>query len=205
MPLGHGEGADERDWAALYQRAYDWLRRHHPRSPADYGDMAQQAVLKVLVAYQKGNAPRAERQFDGWFAQLIQNVVIDRERAESGRQKQGKRTFVSWQEERDAPDTRSEAQRDRVESQHDVQALLVPLPPGVVRGAFILSAGYEFTSQELAFVFGVADSTVRGWMTSAREKLRDAGGLATPRASTPRAAASPPPRSRGRTRRTPGG
>jgi len=81
-------------WEEVYQRAYRLLQFEFARGwqPADWEDMAQEAVLKVITALAK-EAVDVSR-FDVWFVTVVKNVARDRYRTEVGRD--GKREYLPW-------------------------------------------------------------------------------------------------------------
>lgn len=185
MQSRHSEGPGEPapsgipSWEEVRQRAYRLLQSRFTRGwqPADWEDMAQEAVLKVITALAK-EAVDVSR-FDAWFYTVVQNVALDRHRREAGRD--GTRVYRSWEAERDnrldAQDAQDE-QRWRAQAQErdnrlDAQGLFVTLC-GLDRIVVELTYWYDLTSDEIADVLGegVSASTVRTWHSNALRKLR---------------------------------
>jgi RNA polymerase sigma factor (sigma-70 family) len=158
-------------WEEVYQRAYRLLQFEFARGwqPADWEDMAQEAVIKVITALAK-EAVDVSR-FDVWFVTVIKNVARDRYRTEVGRD--GKREYLPWQDDHESEDARWEEGLTSVLANCDVQALLVMLPPRE-RTVVELTYWYDLTSNEVADVLGggVSASAVRTWHRNALRTLR---------------------------------
>jgi RNA polymerase sigma factor (sigma-70 family) len=138
-------------WEEVYQRAYRLLQFEFARGwqPADWEDMAQETVLKVITALAKEAVDGS--RFDVWFVTVVKNVARDRYRAEVGRD--GKREYLPWQGDHESEDARREEGRTPVLANCDVQALLVMLPP-CERTVVELTYWYDLTSNEVADVLG---------------------------------------------------
>jgi RNA polymerase sigma factor (sigma-70 family) len=178
MPSGHDAGGQQSTpvsgtfaWEAVWERAYRLLQSGPARGwqPADWEDMAQDAVCKAIIALQAGTVD--ESQFEQWFATLVRNVARDHWRSRYGRS--GARAQLSWQEAPEPEDTRQPAAFDRILAQYDVQSLLErtrSLRPHE-RTALELWYWYGCSDEDIAAVLGARASTVRGWLRSARDKL----------------------------------
>lgn len=196
MQLHHGEAPAEAEperglpsWDKIvqsaYQRAYTWLRSGYARGwqPADWEDMAQEAVCRVLKEIATGKVERQRFAVEGWFRTVVRNVAIDRQRKHAGRR--GGREFLPEDKIETLTDERTEAQLNHVLAKLDVQALLED--PTVLQEhervvlelRFGLRYGYELSSREIAEVLGMdSDSTVRTWLKNALRKLQEHYGEA---------------------------
>lgn len=186
MSLHHGGAPAEEEpmhgipsWEEMWWRAYNVLGARHARGwqPADWEEMAQEAVLKAIKAIAFGRVD--ERQFDAWFDRVVQNVAIDRQRARSGRQ--GEREVLPIASVDALEDERAAAQLNSVLAQLDVQASLAD--PTLLRPhereVIELMFWYGLSSNEVAEVLGVdSASTIRTWRRNALRKLREHSGEA---------------------------
>lgn len=158
-------------WEELWQRAYRLLQSRFARGwqPADWEDMAQEAVFKVIVALAAETVDVS--RFEAWFRTVVRNIAYDRYRTEHGRE--GDRSPVAWQDDDNSEDTRLAAAFTQTLANRDVQALLDVLPPHE-RLEVELAYLYELTSTEIAQVLGegVSASTVRTHLRNALRKLR---------------------------------
>lgn len=158
-------------WEAVWERAYRQLQSGPARGwqPADWEDMAQDAVCKAIIALQAGTVD--ESQFEQWFAALVRNLARDHWRSRHGRS--GERAHLSWREAPETEDQRQAAELARVLAQRDVQTLLERTPSlrPHERTALELWYWYGCADDDIAAVLGASASTVRGWLRSARAKL----------------------------------
>jgi RNA polymerase sigma factor (sigma-70 family) len=179
MPLRHDEGRQKRapvsrtsSWEALWERAYRLLQSGPARGwqPADWEDMAQDAVCKAIVALQAGQVD--ESRFDRWFTAVVIHLARDEWRLRHGRA--SAREHRSWEEIPDLEDTRQAAEFEQILAQRDVQMLLEHTPAlrPHERAALTLWYWYGCSDDEIADVLGARASTVRGWLRDARVKLR---------------------------------
>jgi RNA polymerase sigma-70 factor (ECF subfamily) len=153
-------------WEELRQRAIDILRSGPARGwqPTDWEDMAQEAVLKTIVAL--ANPDQVDRQrFDPWFYTVVVHVARDWYRR-YGRD-------VPLPEAHEPEDTRVNAELEQLLAGHDVEVLLTSLQPQE-RLVLKLIYWHDLTSREIAAVFGetVPAATVRAWSSRALQKLR---------------------------------
>jgi RNA polymerase sigma factor (sigma-70 family) len=181
MPFRYDEGSQKRasgrstwSWKAVWERAYAQLQRGPARGwqPADWEDMAQDAVCKAIIALQDGTVEAG--QFDKWFAVMVRNLARDYWRKKYGRT--GERAHLPWQETPDAEDQRQADEFARILAQHDVHTLLAQTPSlhPHERTALELWYWYECSDENIAAVLATRASTVRGWLRAARAKLAQA-------------------------------
>jgi RNA polymerase sigma factor (sigma-70 family) len=168
MPPQYDSGAESKEeipsWEALRQRAVDILRLGPARGwePTDWEDMAQEAVLKTIVALAQGQVDM--QRFDPWFYTVVRHVAIDwhhRSRRE-----------VPLPEAHEPEDARVKAELERLLAGHDVKELLAVLEARE-RLVLTLSYAYDLTSREIAELLGERSAnTVRAWISRALHKLR---------------------------------
>lgn len=175
MQPRHNEGPGEPvptgipSWEEMKQQAYRLLQSRFARDgqAADWEDMAQTAVCKVITALVKEAVDVA--RFDAWFYTVVRNVARDWHRGVVGRD--GTRVFESWQDDHESAEARGAEERD---NRPDIPGLLertalLPHERHVVE----LTYWHDLTSAEIAHALGARSaSTVRYWLSNALRKLR---------------------------------
>lgn len=162
---------DGPDWGQTWQRAHDLLKSRFARGwqPSDWKDMAQDVVVKAIIAYSKGQLDVLK--LPGWLPVVAKRVANDYYRSARGRH--GSRRNESLGDAGD--DLRTEGDIDQILASIDVQMLMktTELLP-VERVALVLTYWHNLTSEEIAEVLGgeTNASTVRGWLRIGRNKLR---------------------------------
>jgi RNA polymerase sigma factor (sigma-70 family) len=164
----------------LRKRAIDILRsgpaRGGPWQPADWEDMAQEVVIKVIVAQETGEVD--PQRFDAWFYVVVRNVARSYYHARFGRHRD--RSWVPVDETNEPEDTRPKTAREQIHARIDVETIL-DHTPGLQyheRAVLKLIHYYDFSYPDLADVFGVKQGTVRSWVSRTLDKLRSPGGKA---------------------------
>ena len=177
----------------MRQTAYNWLRSGYARGwqPADWEDMAQDAVLKAITEIAQGRVDPSRfgpTGFEAWFKVVVQRIAIDRRRTRLGRK--GEREFLPGERVEALEDERTEAQLNHILAKLDIQALLED--PTLLleheRAVLALTYWHGLSSHEIAAVLGVdSGSTVRTWLRNALRKLREhyGEGQETSRTSFP--------------------
>jgi len=163
--------SDGPDWSRLWQWAYRLLRSKYAYDcrPADWEDMAGDAVLKVIVASAAGKVPSSG--FDPWFCGLVHNEAIDHHRRETGRD--GRRLNEPLEDA--GEDVQLEGDLAQELATIDVQSLLdrTELEPHE-RLVLDYTYWYDLKSEEIAQILGgTTASTVRTWHRNALRKLRE--------------------------------
>jgi RNA polymerase sigma factor (sigma-70 family) len=157
-------------WEELYTRAYRILRNRYARNwqPADWEDMAQEAVLVAIKALSDGQVDM--NQFNRWFVRVVENVARDQWRALHERR--GKSPEVPMQEGNDTEDERVATDLKQVLASQDVQRLFTSLLPHE-RRVLELIYWYDLSSRDIAAVLGIdSGSTVRRWHKRMLDKLQ---------------------------------
>src|SRR5262245_5081839 len=133
-------------WEELRKRAVDILRSGPARGwePADWEDMAQEAVLKTIGAMAKGQVDM-QRPFDSWFYTVVRNVARDWHSLHS--------RDVPLPEAHEPEDTQVDTEINQLLAGHDVEGLLALLEP---RERLVLTLNYwhDLTSSEIAEILG---------------------------------------------------
>src|SRR5262245_30119045 len=123
MPPQYDSGAESKEelpsWEALRKRAIDILRSGPARGwePTDWEDMAQEAVLKTIVALAQGQVDM--QRFDPWFYTVVRHVAIDWHHRYSRE--------VPLPEAHEPEDARVKAELERLLAGCDVKELLALL------------------------------------------------------------------------------
>jgi RNA polymerase sigma factor (sigma-70 family) len=152
-------------WEELRKRAVDILRSGPARGweSTDWEDMAQEAVLKTIIALAQGQVDM--QRFDPWFYTVVRNVARDWHRLHS--------RDIPLPESHEPEDARIDAEINQLLAGHDVEGLLALLEPRE-RLVLTLSYWHDLTSSEIAEILGegVSASLVRTWHARALKKLR---------------------------------
>jgi RNA polymerase sigma factor (sigma-70 family) len=184
-----GEEASQRvpvrpDWDVLRRKAYNLLQFTYAWGwqPADWEDMAQDVIARVVKALDKGavaeHVVRAleagavnEGPWAAWFSTIVGRVAIDYWR----KLHRGNGTLA---QEAGGPDQEDEDEHQAMEDTRmlagiDVEGLLArtPLLPHE-RVVLELTYRSELTSAEVARVLERPAATVRTWHSNALRKLR---------------------------------
>jgi RNA polymerase sigma factor (sigma-70 family) len=172
------------DWDALWRKAYSRLQSGpaHGWQPADWEDMAQEVLLRVIKALTVGTVEEDvvkalkagdvdEDRCAAWFFTVVKHVAIDYWRTQYGRD--GAHTYEAWESDQAGEDVRQAMEVTRVLAGLDVEGLLArtPLLPHE-RAVVEMTYWYDLTSAEVAHVLGGSAATVRTWHSTALRKLR---------------------------------
>jgi len=130
-------------------------------------DMAQEAVLKTIVALAQGKVDMPRLDFDAWFHTVVQRVAINWWRLN--------RAYVPLEEADEPEDTQSNYEPAQILAGQDLQALLDKTPEleSYERTILILTYAYGCLSREIAEILGERSAaTVRARHARALKKLR---------------------------------
>lgn len=164
-------------WDAMRQQAYRWLQLQFARGgqAADWNDLAQDAVLKVIVALQTGKVDAAKFNWS-WFRSVVEHVARDWWRRDHPRDR--KREFVEWQEDHTDADERPADELRQVDARQDVQGFLARTPSLSPEQRVVLNLTYWYNQslRQIADVLGVSHNQIYQWLQDALKQLRESAG-----------------------------
>jgi RNA polymerase sigma factor (sigma-70 family) len=172
------------DWDALWWKAYSLLQYRYACGwqPADWEDMAQDVIVRVVKALDEGRVKEHvvkaleagavnEGPWVAWFSIIVRHVAIDYWR--NRHHGEGTHTHEAWEPDQEEEDERQAMEDTRMLAGIDVEGLLArtPLLPHE-RVVLELTYWSGHTSAEVARVLGHSAATVRTWHSNALRKLR---------------------------------